>query len=58
MAASGRKQPLDFADFGLIERPLLVKADIQPRTAETGWPNGWYTPESCHSAKLGLNGKK
>jgi len=29
MAASGRKQPLILAIFEQIERPLLMKADIE-----------------------------
>jgi hypothetical protein len=39
MTASGRNQPLRFAEFHPIERPLLVKADIGVIHFEIGSPN-------------------
>ena len=48
MAAFGRKQPLNFADFRLIERPLLVKADIQLWALEKLRLNVRYTLKSKH----------
>jgi len=34
MSACGRKLPVDFDDFRQTERPLWMKADIQPGTRE------------------------
>jgi hypothetical protein len=36
MVAIGRKLPLNYTDFRLIERPLLIKADIQKSCVEPG----------------------
>ena len=33
-AAFGRKLPFDFREFEQVERPLSVKADVQPGTPE------------------------
>jgi hypothetical protein len=56
MTAIGRKQTVKFVESRLIERPLLVKADIPPGTPKIGSPNGRYAPQNRHSAKLGLKG--
>ena len=44
MSASGRKQTVVIAQFPLVERPLLVKADVEPGTREFGLANDCFTP--------------
>jgi hypothetical protein len=53
MAAFGRKQPVKIPDFREIERPLLVKADIQNPAPEKWLANGRFTPGSCRWDNIG-----
>jgi hypothetical protein len=48
MSASGRKLPFDLLNIGRPERPLLVKADIQPGIPENSLSNVRFTPKSGH----------
>ena len=64
MTAFGRKQPFDLGVFQLIERPLLRKADIRKhdpglrnQAREIKHLNVRFTPESRHSANIGLKGR-
>ena len=50
--ASGRKLPLKITRINRIERPLLMKADVQPGTAEIGLPDGRFTPDSRRSPDM------
>ena len=57
MTAYGRKQTLDFVDFGVFERPLLRKADIQIREMKNRELKGRFTPESSRSGMIVVNGR-
>jgi len=48
MSAYGRKLPFKMAVFKLIERPVLVKADVQPGTSGKSFLSVRYPPESSH----------
>jgi len=54
MSACGRKQTVKLLLFQVSERPLLVKADVQQLSLENSLLSVRYTPQSRHSAKLGL----
>ena len=45
MTAYGRKRTLNFIDFGLSERPLLGKADIQRTRLKFAAASGCSTPK-------------
>jgi len=55
MSACGRKRTVIFLFFGVIERPLWRKADINDWASEIGVINDRFTPESGHWARLGVN---
>ncbi len=55
MSATGRKGTLISVVFGVPERPLLRKADIQPEDCEIGSTNDRFTPGSGHSGNIAVN---
>jgi len=57
MTAYGRKRPVKIPDFRSIERPLLVKADIQTLAPEKRLAKDRYTPESSRWADKLPNGR-
>ncbi len=46
MSAYGRKRTLDFVDFGVFERPLSGKADIQELAGPKSIWNGRFASDS------------
>jgi len=50
MSAFGRKQPVNFSEFRLSERPLSMKADIQILVSEYLALNGCFAPGSRRSS--------
>jgi len=55
MTAFGRKQPFKTDRVSKVERPLLVKADIQSGPPEIGLPNDRFTPESSRWSNIAVN---
>jgi len=57
MSASGRKQTFDFVEFGVFERPLSGKADIQILAINNPLLSVGFTADSCRSSIIGLRGR-
>jgi len=49
----GRKQPVNFSEFRLSERPLSMKADIQILVSEYLALNVRFSPGSRRSGNIG-----